>query len=84
MKFWEVDIHISDKELDRIRHEDMEFAKEFVKDATFVATTWNWPWFWVNDIYEKNGKRYLIPDGNWVYEIVDNDFSNLRKLNAKN
>lgn len=83
MKFWELDIHLSDKEQDRIRHEDMKFAEEFIKDATFIATTWTWPWFWRNDIYEKDGKRYLIPDGAWVYEMVDHDFSNLQKVKCQ-
>ena len=82
MKFWELDIHISDKELDRKRHEDKQFADEFIKDATFLATTWSWPGFGRNDIYLKDGKRYLIPDWAGVYEMVDKDFIKLRKLNA--
>ena len=82
MQFWQYDIHLSDKEKDRIRHEDIKFAEEFIKDATFIATTWNWPGFGRNDIYEKDGKRYLIPDWAGVYEMVDKDFIKLTKLNA--
>lgn len=82
MKFWWYDIHISDKELDKQWHEDYEFANEWKKDAKFLAATWMWPGIGVNEIYEKWGKLYLIPDGVWVYEIVNDDLHNLIKVNG--
>jgi hypothetical protein len=80
MKFWEFDIHLSDEELDKQRHEERVFTEQWKKDAQFLGITWTWAIMWVSEIYSKNEKLYLIPNWMWVYEILDSTLHNLRKV----
>jgi hypothetical protein len=82
MKRWNLDIHLSDEELDKQRHKEWEFIEQWKKDAQFLGITWTWAIMWVSEIYSKNDKLYLIPNWMGVYEIIDSDLHNLKKVNA--
>lgn len=82
MKRWNLDIHLSDEELDKQWHKEWEFIEQWKKDAQFLGITWTWAIMWVSEIYSKNDKLYLIPNWMGVYEIIDSDLHNLKKVNA--
>lgn len=82
MKLGDLEIHLSDEELDKQRHKEWEFIEQWKKDALFLGITWTWAIMWVSEIYSKNDKLYLIPNWMGVYEIIDSDLHNLKKVNA--
>lgn len=82
MKLGSLEIHLSDERLDEQRHKERDFIEQWKKDALFLGITWTWAIMWVSEIYSKNDKLYLIPNWMGVYEIIDSDLHNLKKVNA--
>ena len=76
--------HKQEKEIKELKdkYKEWEFIEQWKKDAQFLGITWTWAIMWVSEIYSKNDKLYLIPNWMGVYEIIDSDLHNLKKVNA--
>ena len=83
MKLWEFDIHLSDEERDKEWHKEKEFTEQWKKDAQFWGITWTWSIMWVSELWIKDDKMYLIPNWMGVYEVIDSDLHNLKKLKCQ-